>query len=86
MLARDKAEQIKEAFRDWIFKEPKRRKNMWIFIMKPLTATDNEAMMALFKTAGTDPPVKVRPYQKNAVARALLCGLITPACPYSRRR
>lgn len=47
MLARDKAEQIKEAFRDWIFKEPKRRKNMWIFIMKPLTATDNEAMMAL---------------------------------------
>lgn len=26
MLARDKAEQIKEAFRDWIFKEPKRRK------------------------------------------------------------
>lgn len=47
MLARDKAEQIKEAFRDWIFKEPERRKNMWIFIMKPLTATDNEAMMAL---------------------------------------
>lgn len=26
MLARDKAEQIKEAFRDWIFKEPERRK------------------------------------------------------------
>lgn len=47
MLARDKAEQIKEAFRDWIFKEPERRKNMWIFTMKPLTATDNEAMMAL---------------------------------------
>ena len=42
--------------------------------MKPLTATDNEAMMLLFKLPGLNPLLKLRPYQKNAVARALLCG------------
>ena len=48
MLARDKAEQIKRSLPGLDFlRSRSAEKNMWIFTMKPLTATDNEAMMAL---------------------------------------
>lgn len=72
MLAQEKQEAIKEAFRNWIFAEPKRRND--------LCETYNE----LFNTRrprtfngshltfpGMTSDIKLRPHQKNAVARIL---------------
>ena len=45
MLARDRAEQIKEEFRSWIFREPKEGRNMWTTIMRPLIMSGYGNMM-----------------------------------------
>ena len=75
MLARDKAEQIKEAFRDWIFKEPKRRKKYVDFYNETFNCDRQRSYDGSYlKLPGLNPLLKLRPYQKNAVARALLCG------------
>lgn len=75
MLARDKAEQIKEAFRDWIFKEPERRKKYVDFYNETFNCDRQRSYDGSYlKLPGLNPLLKLRPYQKNAVARALLCG------------
>ncbi len=75
MLARDKAEQIKEAFRDWIFKEPERRKKYVDFYNETFNCDRQRSYDGSYlKLPGLNPLLKLRPYQKNVVARALLCG------------
>lgn len=75
MLARDKAEQIKEAFRDWTFKEPERRKKYVDFYNETFNCDRQRSYDGSYlKLPGLNPLLKLRPYQKNAVARALLCG------------
>lgn len=46
-LAREKATLIKEAFKEWIWKDPHRRKNMWIITTKTLMITVCGFMTAL---------------------------------------
>lgn len=75
MLAREKAEQIKEAFREWIFKEPERRKKYVDFYNETFNCDRQRTYDGSYlKLPGLNPLLKLRPYQKNAVARALLCG------------
>ena len=69
----NKAEQIKEAFRDWIFKEPKRRKKYVDFYNETFNCDRQRSYDGSYlKLPGLNSLLKLRPYQKNAVARAFL--------------
>ena len=87
MLARDKAEQIKRSLPGFrIFKEPERRKKYVDFYNETFNCDRQRSYDGSYlKLPGLNPLLKLRPYQKNAVARALLCGEYL-TCPYGRRR
>lgn len=72
MIAGQKQESIREAFRDWVFRDPQRRQE--------LVATYNERFNAIrpreydgshLKFPGMTPDIQLKPYQKNAVAHVL---------------
>lgn len=72
MIAGQKQESIREAFRDWIFRDPQRRQE--------LVTTYNERFNAIrpreydgshLKFPGMTPDIQLKPYQKNAVAHVL---------------
>ena len=72
MLARDKAEQIKEAFRDWIFKEPKRRKKYVDFYNETFNCDRQRSYDGSYlKLPGLNPLLKLRPYQKNSCSKGI---------------
>ena len=52
--------------------------------MKPLTATDNEAMMAL-KTAGTEPSVKAASLSEKCCGKGIAVWRKYLTCSYGRR-
>ena len=71
-LASQKQEAIREAFKDWIFREPKRR--------AALTAKYNEMFNSIrpreydgshLKFPGMTPDIELRPHQLNAIAHVL---------------
>ena len=70
-----KAEKIKNAFKDWIFQDPKRRNliveqyNRKFNCIRP---REYDGSNLKFPTMNTD--IKLRPHQKNAVAHALFGG------------
>ncbi len=75
MLAREKQNQIKEAFKNWIFKEPERRQKY----VQYYNDTFNNIRLREYdgtylKFPGMNPEIKLRIHQKNAVARILLGG------------
>lgn len=72
MIAGQKQESIREAFHDWIFRDPQRRQE--------LVTTYNERFNAIrpreydgshLKFPGMTPDIQLKPYQKNAVAHVL---------------
>lgn len=72
MIAGQKQESIREAFRDWVFRDPQRRQE--------LVTTYNERFNAIrpreydgshLKFPGMTPDIQLKPYQKNAVAHVL---------------
>ena len=72
MIAGQKQESIREAFRDWVFRDPQRRQE--------LVTTYNERFNAIrpreydgshLKFPGMTPDSQLKPYQKNAVAHVL---------------
>jgi N12 class adenine-specific DNA methylase/adenine-specific DNA methylase len=74
-IAQQKQEQIKEAFQEWIWKEPQRRER--------LTRLYNERFNAIrpreydgshIRFKGMNPEIGLRQHQINAVARALYGG------------
>ncbi|MNW33594.1 hypothetical protein D3C74_105590 [compost metagenome] len=74
-IAQQKQEQIKEAFQEWIWKEPQRRER--------LTQLYNERFNAIrpreydgshIRFKGMNPEIRLRQHQINAVARALYGG------------
>lgn len=74
-LAQQKQEELKETFRNWIFKEPERRERL----TKLYNDTFNNIVPRNFngeyvKFHGINPEIKLRPYQKNAVARIIYGG------------
>lgn len=75
MLAQQKQDLIKEAFQDWIWKEPERRNR--------LTKTYNELFNSIrpreyegshLNFPGMNPEVSLREHQKNAIAHTLYGG------------
>ena len=75
MLAQQKQEQIREAFKDWIWKDQARRAD--------LCQKYNELYNAIrprsyngehIRFSGMNPEISLRPHQRNAVARMLYGG------------
>ena len=75
MLAREKQNQIKEAFRDWIFTEPERR-NKYV---RYYNETFNNVRLREYDGShlqfpGMNPDIRLKPHQRNAIARILMGG------------
>ena len=75
MLAREKQNQMKEAFKSWIFKEQERRQKYVDYYNE----TFNNIRLREYDGShltfpGMNPEIKLRDHQKNAVARVLLGG------------
>ena len=75
MLARAKQDEIKEAFKNWIFTDPERRRKY----VKYYNETFNNIRLreydgSFLRFEGMNPEIVLRPHQKNAIARILLGG------------
>ncbi len=75
MLAREKQNQMKEAFKSWIFKDPERRQKYVDYYNE----TFNNIRLREYDGShltfpGMNPEIKLRDHQKNAIARVLLGG------------
>lgn len=75
MLAREKQNQIKEAFKAWIFKEQERRQKYVDYYNNTFNCIRLRTYDGSFlKFPGMNPEIQLRDHQKNAVARILLGG------------
>lgn len=75
MIARDKAEQLKEEFKNWIFKDAGRRKKYVDYYNQTFNCIRlREYDGSYLELPGLSPLIELRPYQKNAVARILSGG------------
>lgn len=75
MLAREKQNQMKEAFKNWIFQEVERRQKY----VQYYNETFNHMRLreydgSYLSFSGMNPEIKLRDHQKNAVAHILLGG------------
>lgn len=75
MLAREKQNQIKEAFKEWIFAEPERRQKY----VEYYNETFNNVRLREYDGShlefpGMNPDIVLNPHQANAVARILMGG------------
>ena len=75
MLAREKQNQMKETFKNWIFKEQERRQKYVDYYNE----TFNNIRLREYDGShltfpGMNPEIRLRDHQKNAVARILLGG------------
>ena len=75
MLAREKQNQIKEAFKNWIFAEPERRNkyvNYYNETFNNIRLREYDGSHLEFP--GMNPDITLNPHQRNAVARVILGG------------
>lgn len=75
MLAREKQNQMKEAFKNWIFQDVERRQKY----VQYYNETFNNIRLRAYDGShlafpGMNPEIKLRDHQKNAIARILLGG------------
>jgi len=75
MLAQQKQEMVREAFKSWIWKDPARRETLCqkyneIFNSIKPRAYDGSHI----RFSGMSPEINLRPHQQNAVARMLYGG------------
>lgn len=75
MLAREKQNQIREAFKEWIFAEPERRNKYVAYYNE----TFNNVWLREYDGShlqfpGMNPDIRLNPHQANAVARVLMGG------------
>ena len=71
-LAAQKQETIREAFKDWIFRDPDRRQDLVAKYNKLFNSTrPREYDGAHLKFPGMTPDIELKPHQKNAVAHVL---------------
>lgn len=74
-LAQDKQKQIEAAFRDWIFKDPDRRRRLVAYYNEHYNNLRPREYDGSFLTfPGMNPEITLRPHQRNAVARILFGG------------
>lgn len=74
-LAREKAELIKREFSNWIYKDPQRRQ----YLEQKYNEMFNNTVLRKYDGSflifpGMNPSIKLRDYQKNAVARIIFGG------------
>ncbi|SEW00557.1 helicase-related protein [[Clostridium] fimetarium] len=75
MLAREKQNQMKEAFKEWIFKDPNRRTKYVDYyneIFNNIRLREYDGSHLQFP--GMNPEIELKPHQLNAVARILMGG------------
>jgi N12 class adenine-specific DNA methylase len=72
MLASQKQEALREAFKDWVFRDPERREDL-VHTYNELfnSVRPREYDGAHLKFPGMSPEINLRPHQKNAVAHQL---------------
>ena len=74
-LAQQKQQAIKDAFRDWIWRDPKRRETMTARYNELFNSTrPREYDGSHIHFVGMNPEIKLRPHQKNAIAHVLYGG------------
>ena len=72
MLASQKQESIREAFKDWVFREPERRQELCAKYNELFNSTrPREYDGSHLKFPGMTPDIVLRPHQLNAVAHQL---------------
>ena len=75
MLAREKQNQIQEAFREWIFRDPERRQKYERYYNETFNCIRlREYDGSFLQFPGMNPEIELLPHQKNAVARILFGG------------
>ena len=75
VIAQQKQQAIREAFRDWIWKEPERREGLVRLYNDKFNAIrPREYDGSHIQFHGMNPEIELRPHQKNAVARILYGG------------
>lgn len=75
MLAREKQTQIKEEFKNWLFKEPDRRKKYVDYYNEHFNNLRlREYDGSTLELQGISPEIKLRPHQLNAIARVIYGG------------
>lgn len=75
MLARDKQEALKQAFEDWIWKHPERRKRLTKLYNNKFNSIVPRVYDGSHLTfAGMNPEFKLKKHQLNAVARIIYGG------------
>ena len=75
MLAREKQNQMKERFKEWLFSDPERRQKY----VEYYNETFNNIRLREYDGShlefpGMNPGIELKPHQKNAIARILLGG------------
>lgn len=75
MLAREKQNQMKEKFKEWLFTDPERR----VKYVDYYNETFNNIRLREYDGShlqfpGMNPEIELKPHQKNAIARILLGG------------
>lgn len=74
-LASQKQQSLREAFRDWIFKEPERRQtlvHLYNELMNSTRPREYDGTHIVF--SGINPAIHLQPHQLNAIARVLYGG------------
>ena len=74
-LAQQKQQAIKDAFRDWIWKDPDRREELvHVYNEKFNSTRPREYDGSHISFAGMNPEIELRPHQRNAIAHILYGG------------
>ena len=72
MIASQKQEAIREAFKDWVFRDPERRQTLVAKYNELFNSTrPREYDGSHLKFPGMTPDIELKPHQKNAVAHVL---------------
>lgn len=75
VLAQQKQQLIKDAFRDWLWKDPDRRDRLTtLYNMRFNSIRPREYDGSHIRFVGMNPEITLRPHQVNAVARVIYCG------------
>ena len=75
MLAREKQNQIKEKFKEWLFADPERRQKYVTYYNETFNNIRlREYDGSHLQFPGMNPEIVLKPHQKNAVARILMGG------------
>lgn len=75
ILAQQKQQAIKDAFRDWVWKDPRRRERLTAIYNERFNSTrPREYDGSHIEFVGMNPEIKLREHQQNAVARIIYGG------------